>query len=75
MDSPAGIYGHAAGAITGFDYSVALKQSHLNWDDGTLEKWLADPHTLVPDNDMDFHLAKPQERKDVIAYLKQSSGK
>jgi cytochrome c len=70
-----GVYGRVAGTVAGFDYSTALKQSHVSWDDGTLEKWLADPDSLVPDNDMDFHVSKPQERKDIIAYLKQSSGK
>ena len=29
----------------------------------TLEQWLTDPDTLVPGNNMDFHVAKPQERQ------------
>jgi cytochrome c len=70
-----GVYGRAAAAVPGFDYSTALKQSHIIWDDGSLEQWLTDPDTLVPGNNMDFRVAKPQERKDIIAYLKQSSGK
>ncbi|HXB62628.1 MAG TPA: heme-binding domain-containing protein [Acidobacteriaceae bacterium] len=70
-----GVYGRAAATAPGFEYSTALKQSHISWDDGSLEQWLTDPDTLVPGNDMDFHVAKPQERKDIIAYLKQSSGK
>ncbi len=70
-----GVYGRAAGAVVGFAYSAALKQAHVTWDDATLEQWLADPDTLVPGNDMDFHVAKAQERKDLIEYLKQISGK
>jgi cytochrome c2 len=43
--------------------------------EGTLERWLADPDAFVPGNDMDFLVTRPEERKDLIAYLKQSSGK
>jgi len=68
-----GVYGREAGAVASFGYSPALKQSHIVWNDVTLEQWLADPDTLVPNNDMDFHVAKPQERKDLIRYLKESA--
>lgn len=70
-----GVYGRISGAVAGFEYSAALKQAHITWNDATLEQWLADPDTLVPGNDMDFHVAKPQERKDLIRYLKESVGK
>jgi cytochrome c len=70
-----GIYGHAAASVPDFKYSTALKQTHIVWDDASLEQWLADPDTMVPDNDMDFRVAKPQERKDLIRYLKESAGK
>jgi cytochrome c len=68
-----GVYGRAAGGVAGFGYSAALKQAHIVWNDVTLEQWLADPDTLVPGNDMDFHVAKPQERKDLIRYLQESA--
>jgi cytochrome c len=70
-----GIYGRTSGSIADYAYSEALKKAHIVWDDKSLEKWLADPDILVPDNNMDFLVSKSQERKDVISYLKQVSGK
>ncbi|QNI38370.1 heme-binding domain-containing protein [Edaphobacter sp. 4G125] len=65
-----GVYGREAGSVTGFDYSTALKQSHIHWDEHSLERWLTDPDAFVAGNNMDFHVVKPQERADVIAFLK-----
>jgi cytochrome c len=70
-----GVYGRTSGPVTDYAYSEALKKAHIVWDDKSLEKWLTDPDTFVPDNNMDFLVSKSQERKDVISYLKQVSGK
>ena len=67
----AGVFGRKAGTIPGFDYSTALKNSGITWDDAKLEKWLSDPDMLVPGNNMGFYVPKAQERLDLIAYLKQ----
>ncbi len=58
---------------TGVRFSPALKAAHIVWDDASLQRWLADPDTLVPDNNMDFHVAKQQEQLDLISFLKRSS--
>jgi cytochrome c len=70
-----GVYGRNTGAVAGFPYSDALKKANIAWNDQTLERWLADPDAFLPGNNMDFLVSKPQERKDLIAYFKQSSGK
>jgi len=70
-----GVYGRTSGTVAGFAYSAALKKAGVVWDEGSLEKWLADPDVLIPGNDMDFLVAKAQERRDLISYLRQSSGK
>jgi cytochrome c len=70
-----GVYGRTSGEVATFDYSAALKEAHIVWNDRSLEQWLADPDTLVPGNNMEFHVAKPQERRDLIAFLKQDAGK
>ena len=70
-----GVYGRPAGSIPGFPYSDALKHANLTWNDQTLEQWLTDPDAFLPGNNMDFHVPRPQERKDIIAYFKQSAGK
>jgi cytochrome c len=69
------VYGRSAGAIEGFPYSAALRKAHVVWDEQTLERWLADPDGFIPGNDMDFLVTRPEERRDLIAYLKQSAGK
>jgi cytochrome c len=70
-----GVYGRTSGDVAAFGYSSALKQAHIVWNDTTLEQWLADPDALVPGNNMEFHVARPQERRDLIAYLKQGVAK
>lgn len=68
----AGVYGRVSGTVAGFEYSDALKKAKIVWDDKTLDQWLADPDAMAPDNDMEFNVPKADERRDVIAYLKQS---
>ena len=64
------VYGRAAGSVSGFLYSDALKSARHTWDDALLERWLTDTNSLVPGNDMDFRVPKAEERADIIAYLR-----
>jgi cytochrome c len=66
-----GVVGRRAGSIAGFGYSKALKNSGLTWDEATLDRWLTDPGALVPGTRMFYEVEKPQDRADLIAYLKQ----
>ncbi len=68
-----GVFGRTSGDVAGFAYSPGLKKAHILWDESTLEQWLANPDTLVPENNMEFHVAKMQERRDLIRFLKQST--
>ena len=70
-----GVYGRLAGSVASFPYSEALRKSGITWDSGTLDKWLTDTDSIVPDNDMAFRVANPEERAAVIGYLKEISGK
>lgn len=70
-----GVFGRAAGSISEYAYSSSLKKSNVTWDETTLDKWLTDPDSFIPGNNMDFLVSKPQERKDLIAFLRKSSGK
>jgi cytochrome c len=70
-----GVYGRRSGSVPSFKYSDALKKADITWDAVALEKWLADPEKLVPDTDMAFLLENPDERKEIINYLQQLSGK
>jgi cytochrome c len=72
-----GVVGRQAGHVEGFKYSEAMAAKGaegLVWDDATLDAYLADPKGYVPKNKMAFPgLKKPEERADVIAYLKQAA--
>ena len=70
-----GVYGRVAASLDSFKYSDALKKSKIMWTDERLDKWLTDTEKLVPNNDMTFHVERPEERGEIIAYLKQNSGK
>jgi cytochrome c len=70
-----GVYGRPAGTVDSFQYSDALKKSRIVWSDATLDSWLTDTEKLVPNNDMTFHIEGADERREIIAYLKQISGK
>ena len=72
-----GIIGRKAGTIDGFAYSDANKTAGaggLVWTDEVLFKYLENPLTFMKGTKMAFAgLKDPQDRKDVIAYLKKSS--
>jgi cytochrome c len=70
-----GVYGRTSGSVANYDYSPALKKANVVWDQTTIDKWLTDPDSFIPGNNMDFLVAKPQDRQDLISYLKQASGK
>lgn len=69
-----GLFGHKAGSVPGFDYSKAMRQSGIVWDDATLDKFLENPRAVVPGTKMTYAGVKDaQERADLIAYLKQAT--
>lgn len=70
-----GVFGRKAGAVPGFHYTAALKNSGIVWNEKTLDRWLQGPTKMVPGTAMGFQLRDPQERADVIAYLKRESAK
>jgi len=70
-----GVYGRAAGKAPQFPYSDGVKNASVTWDESTLDRWLSDTESVIPGNDMTFRLNDRAERADIIAYLKQVSGK
>jgi cytochrome c len=69
------VYGRKAGTIPQFKYSDSLKSAQIVWNDALLDRWLINTESVVPDNDMDFHVPKADERADIIQFLRVSSGK
>jgi cytochrome c len=69
-----GFVGRKAAAVPGFAYSKALAASGLTWDDATLDRWITQPSAVVPGTSMVFAgIAKPEDRAQLIAYLKRAS--
>jgi cytochrome c len=69
------VFGRKAGSVPSFQYSDGLKSANFTWDAALMDKWLTDTESVVPDNDMTFHVPKAEERADIIEYLRVSSGK
>jgi len=65
-----GVFGRQAGSVEGFRYSTALASNGQVWDDTTLDTFLTSPSKAVPGTMMTVSLPKPQDRADIIAYLK-----
>jgi cytochrome c len=65
-----GVLGRKAGAVDGFNYSKALKDSGKTWDEATLDAYLKDPKGFIPGNKMVFVGVKDDaDRADLVAYL------
>lgn len=68
-----GVFGRHAGRIKGYDYSRALRQSNVQWDATSLDRWLTDPEKFIPGQNMDYRVRNKAERAALIAYLKSLS--
>jgi cytochrome c len=68
-----GVYGRKAGSVPTFKYSDGMKAAGFTWDAASLNRWLTDTESVVPDNDMDFHVASSDERADIIEFLRVMS--
>ena len=65
------VVGRTAGSIAGFNYSKANKESGVTWSEDVLFTYLEAPAKFMPGPRMAFvGLKNPQDRADVIAYLK-----
>ena len=73
--SLAGLFGRTAGTVEGYKYSDSMKGSGIVWSDETVSQYLEAPKTFIPGNKMIFPgLKKPEDRDNVIAYLKEATG-
>lgn len=65
------IVGRKAGIMPGFNYSAANKNSGIVWTEAELFQYLEAPRATIPGTKMTYAgLKKPQDRADVIAWLK-----
>lgn len=65
------VVGRKSGSVVGFNYSKANKDSGVTWSEDVLFSYLEAPARFMPGTRMAFAgLKNPQDRADVIAYLK-----
>jgi len=66
-----GLFGRKTGSVPGYEYTAANKDKNIEWNEQTLDIYLTNPKKYIPGTKMIFAgLKKPQERADLIAFLK-----
>ena len=68
--SLAGVVGRRAGTAAGANYTPAMRSATVTWNEGTLDRYLADPAAVVPGTAMPAPGLDAAGRRAVIAYLK-----
>lgn len=69
--SLAGVFGQKAGAVAGYNFTDANKNSGLTWDEATLDTYLTNPMKVIPGTKMTYAgMPDAAKRKEVIDYLK-----
>ena len=71
-----GIVGAKAGTRQGYpNYSGAMKGAGITWDEQTLDRFIANPEEVVPNNNMKPFKGVPDAavRKNIIEALKSGS--
>jgi cytochrome c len=70
--SLAGVYGRAYGTAPGFRYSAASRGAAVVWDEESLDKYIANPRSVLPQAAMAYPgLRNAGQRADILAYLQQ----
>ena len=67
-----GVVGRPAASVEGFNYSDAMKNSGITWDEANLAEYLKNPKQKIPGNKMAYAGVKDDAKiADLIAYLAQ----
>lgn len=75
-----GVVGRKAGAVEGYEYSDAVKNSDITWTEENLIRWIGKEKVdgknkpsskiMIPGNRMLFPGVKEKHAKNIVAYLK-----
>ncbi|KAG6493742.1 hypothetical protein ZIOFF_048744 [Zingiber officinale] len=68
-----GLFGKQYGTTPGFSYSAASKNKDVVWEENTLYDYLLNPKEYIPLKAKFPGMKNPQERADLIAYLKETT--
>jgi cytochrome c len=67
-----GVVGRPAASVEGFNYSDAMKNSGITWDEANIAEYLKNPKQKIPGNKMAFPGVRDDAKvADIIAYLAQ----
>ena len=69
----AGVYGRKPGTVPGYHYSPGFSNVDFVWDDAHLDKYLANPQSVIPGAIMPYRQSKQAVRQAIIDYLKEQS--
>jgi cytochrome c len=67
--SLADVIGRQSGSAQGYNYSTAMAGAHITWDDASLDRFLANPQSVVHGTKMFAGVPDAAQRQDIIAYL------
>ena len=70
-----GVFGREAGGHPDYNYSAVVKAADFTWNAERLDHWLENPRTYLKGTKMSFAgIPDPEDRRDVIAFLKVETG-
>ena len=71
-----GVIGRKAGSLPSYNnYSESMKKADIVWDKNTLDRFIANPDAVLPDNNMKPYggIASAEERAKIIAFLESAA--
>ena len=70
-----GVFEREAGGHPDYNYSAVVKAADFTWTAERLDHWLENPRTYLKGTKMSFAgIPDPEDRRDVIAFLKVETG-
>lgn len=71
----AGLFGRPAGSVAGYTYSDTVSSLGIDWTDETIDQLFdLGPDHYIPGSKMPMQrIAKPEDRRDLIEYLKDNT--
>lgn len=71
-----GIFGQPAARTAGFPYSQALVEAGFVWTPEAMDAWITNPYLFLPGNRMAYAgMRRPEDRRDLIAWMLRESGR